>query len=140
MRLTRYRPTADPAVELSTTSMIDVVFLLLIFFIATTTFLAPERHLDPAIVVQQQAAGSGEIRIEPLLIELTIRDGIPVFQAGAHVSSDIDAIRPILQRYPDKQAGAWIRLSDQVPFSMAASAIQAAREAGFVAVSLVPAR
>lgn len=138
MRLTRYRPTANSQLELSTTSMIDVVFLLLIFFIATTTFLAPERLLKPAIIVKRQAPGTTNVRIEPLTIEIVRKGGEPVFRAGATFSSDIEQIRPILQQYPDKTAGAWIRLSDEVPFEMAASAINAARQAGFDAVSLVP--
>ncbi len=138
MRLTQYRPTSDPHIELSTTSMIDVVFLLLIFFIATTTFLAPERQLHPAIVVERQTPGSSDIRIEPLAIDLVMSDGTPQYRVGATMTSNLDGIRPILQQYPDKTAGAWIRLSDEVPFSMAASAINASKQAGFQSVSLVP--
>ena len=33
-------------IELSMTSMIDVVFLLLIFFLVTTTFVRPEKQLS----------------------------------------------------------------------------------------------
>jgi biopolymer transport protein ExbD len=126
--------------ELAPTSMIDVVFLLLIFFIATTTFLSPERQLRPAIVVERPAPGASEVNIEPLAIEIVQQDATPVFRIGATISPDMALLLPILEQYPDKSAGAWIRLSDEVPFSMAAVAINACQRAGFDAISLVPLR
>lgn len=137
MRLTRYRPGAAARIELSTPGMIDVVFLLLIFFIASTTFLSPERQLSPAITVDQRATGS-EFQLEPLEIEIRQQDGQPAYRSGATWSSRLSTLLPIIRGYPDKSAGAWIRLADDVPFRMAARAINTCRQEGFAAVSLVP--
>lgn len=138
MRLTRYRPFKAVGLELSTASMIDVVFLLLIFFLVTTTFLPPERQLDPAILVERQARGATSVNIEPLSIEIVRHEGIAVYRAGATIGQELSAIQPIIDQYPDKSSGAWIRLADDVPFGMAAVAVNACKEAGFQPVSLVP--
>ena len=140
MRLTRTRIIGDQKPDLSIAPLIDVVFLLLIFFLVTTTFVTPERELQPAIVVEHQAAGASPVRLEPLSIELVRRDGQAVFQVGATWSADLSVVQPIIDGYPDKESGAWVRLSDDVPFDLAAQAVNACRQAGFDAVSLVPFR
>jgi len=55
------------------TPMIDVVFLLLIFFMVTTTFLDPERQIDIELPI---AESGGEVTDVPDEIVLTIlQDG-----------------------------------------------------------------
>ena len=44
--------------EMQMTSMIDVVFLLLIFFMVTSSFQKAERELDPAIKVERQTGAA----------------------------------------------------------------------------------
>jgi biopolymer transport protein ExbD len=138
MRLTRYRPTETRGLDLSTASMIDVVFLLLIFFLATTTFLRPERQLDPAILVERRSAAATTMNIEPLEIEIVRVEGRAVYRVGATIGADLPTVASIIRNYPDKTAGAWVRMADDVPFGMAALAVNACRESGFEAVSLVP--
>ncbi len=140
MRLTRYRPTTHACLELSGTSLIDVVFLLLIFFMTTTTFLSAERQVQPSIVVERQFPGALKLNIEPLEIAIVRSEGVAVFRIGATESPDPEFLQQILARYPDPSAGAWIRLSDDVPFGMAAVAVNACEAAGFEAISLVPLR
>lgn len=138
MRLSKYRPTKDTSLELSTTSMIDVVFLLLIFFLVTTTFLTPERQLKPNIRVQENASSAAASDIEPVFVDIVRDNGIAVYRVGTTVTSDLEIISGILGRYPDKSAGAFVRLSDNCPFGMAAAAISRCRRAGFNNVSLIP--
>lgn len=138
MRLTRYRPLKAAGLELSTASMIDVVFLLLIFFLVTTTFLPPERELDPAILVERQAQGATSVNVEPLSIEIIRHEGVAVYRVGATIGTELAGIQSIIDQYPDKTAGAWVQLSDDVPFGMAAVAVNACKQAGFQPVSLVP--
>ncbi len=140
MRLTRYRPFKAAGLEMSTASLIDVVFLLLIFFLVTTTYLPPEHELDPAILVERQAKGASSVNIEPLSIEIVRHEGVAVYRVGATIGTELATIQPIIDQYPEKTAGAWIRLSDDVPFGMAALAVNACKAAGFQAVSLVPLR
>ena len=51
MKLTNRRHGSK--IDLQMTSMIDVVFLLLIFFMVTSSFNKAERELDPAIKTQR---------------------------------------------------------------------------------------
>ena len=138
MRLSKYRPNRESRLELSTTSMIDVVFLLLIFFLVTTTFLTPERQLKPNIPMVKETAASSDDDIEPAHVDIVRQNGIPVWQIGATVTTDLKIIRQILDQYPDKSGGAFVRLSDNCPFGMAAAAINACKQAGFTNVSFVP--
>ena len=55
-------------IELSMTSMIDVVFLLLIFFLVTTTFVRPEKQLLSSINVQEKSASDSSNDLEPAII------------------------------------------------------------------------
>ena len=70
---------------LNLTPMIDVVFLLLIFFMVATTFLDPEREID----LELPEAESGEVASETLdQIVINIqRDGTIVL-SGAPVDRD----------------------------------------------------
>ena len=47
------RARGDSSIELKLTPMIDVVFLLLIFFMVTTKFVAPERKI-PAFAAKKR--------------------------------------------------------------------------------------
>jgi len=138
MRLSKYRPTQETRLELSTTSMIDVVFLLLIFFLVTTTFLTPERQLKPNIQVQENASSSVTEDIEPAFIDILKDRGRPVYRLGTTVTANLEIVSQVLEKYPDKSRGAFVRLSDDCPFGMAAAIISRCRRAGFNNVSLIP--
>ncbi len=63
------------------TPLIDVVFLLLIFFMVSTTFLDPEREIE---VELPTAESSGEAGATPDELVLTvIEDGTIFFEGGA---------------------------------------------------------
>jgi len=49
-----------------------------------------------------------------------------------------DELENVLRAFPNKLDGAFVRVSDRAPFRMAATAIQACKDADFVAVSYVP--
>jgi biopolymer transport protein ExbD len=81
---------ADPAegeeMGLNLTSLIDVVFLLLIFFMVATTFLDPEREIGIELPAAENATVSEEVPDE--IIINVARDGAlslggaPVDRAG----------------------------------------------------------
>jgi len=87
----------EPVLEL--TSMIDVVFLLLIFFMVTTTFLDPEREID----VKLPAAESGtEPQKPPEEVVLNVRADGTVLHEGDELSRDelLRLLRVAAQRDP----------------------------------------
>ena len=59
---------------ISLTSLIDVIFLLLIFFMVTTTIIDPSRRLD--IQLPQAKAASAESQSTPVTIEIGQRGEI----------------------------------------------------------------
>ena len=70
MRLSS-RKRSEERMELSTTGMIDIVFLLLVFFLATASFLPPEKEIRPAISTEEKSSSASNdlekaIKITPL--------------------------------------------------------------------------
>lgn len=136
MRLTSQKLQREKQLELPMTSMIDVVFLLLIFFMTTSAFVKTERELDSGIKVNR-AAGSALEDFDPAVIDVIPADSGFVFRIGARDISTQQELTNVLRQFPNRDA-AFVRVSDQVPFDLAAAAIQACKSARFVTVSYVP--
>lgn len=67
---------SEEEVGISLTSLIDVIFLLLIFFMVTTTIIDPSRRLD--IQLPQAKAASAETKLLPVTIEINQHGDIVV--------------------------------------------------------------
>ena len=132
------RRSSSPS--LSMTSMIDVVFLLLIFFLVTTTFLRPEKQIATAIRPVEENSASRASDLEPAIVDVMMRGEQVMFRIGAILTNDIEEIEKVLASFDNKSEGAFVRVSDEVPFDAAAKAIGACRANGFNAVSYVPQR
>ena len=126
------RPTR---MELSMTSMIDVVFLLLIFFIVTTTFVRPERQVISAIKVNQQTAAAEMSNLDPAIVDIFLQNSQVVFRIGAVRTNDLEQVKKVLKRFENKSEGAFVRVADDVPFEAAARVVGACRASGFSSVS-----
>jgi biopolymer transport protein ExbD len=137
MRLTRHKPQATK-LELSMTSMIDVVFLLLIFFMITSSFIHTERNLDPAIRVERASPTRVASDLQPAMVEIARGESGFVYQLGARRFGSADELTEVLRQFDNKQDGAFVRVPDEAPFGMAAAAIQACKAARFVPVSYLP--
>lgn len=137
MQLTSHKNARSP-LDLPMTSMIDVVFLLLIFFMATTSVVKTERELDSGIQVQKQSSGKKATDWEPAIIDIVPAGGTFVFRLGSREVVTADELIEILRPFPNKEDGAFVRVHDDVPFDLPAAAIQACKTAGFSAVAYVP--
>jgi len=84
---------------LNLTPMIDVVFLLLIFFMVATTFLDPEREIDLELP-KAESGRSAEQVLEELVINV-MRDG-SVTLSGQQVDRDglLQVLRTSAQQDP----------------------------------------
>ncbi|MCP4080112.1 MAG: biopolymer transporter ExbD [Planctomycetaceae bacterium] len=138
MRLSKFKPTDGQSLELSTTSMIDVVFLLLIFFLVTTTYRPPEHQIRSNIRVNQQSSAATDNDIEPAVVEIVLENQTPTYRIGMTTTVDLEILSDVLDRYPDKTRGAFVQLSNECPFGMAAAAVARCHRAGFSQVSMVP--
>jgi biopolymer transport protein ExbD len=137
MRLTSRSGRHASKIELQMTSMIDVVFLLLIFFLVTMSFRKTERQLDPAVKVQRAAAASAS-DLAPAIIDVVRGEGGFVYRLGGREMTSDGELTDVLRQFDNKLDGAVVRATDEAPFDMAARAIQASKSAGFSLVSYVP--
>ena len=138
MRLTNRKSERGRKVELSMTSMIDVVFLLLIFFMVTSSFIKTERNLDPSIKLRESSTISAARDLEPAIVEVVRSGESFVYRLGGRDLSSTAQLTSLLRQFPNKLDGAFVRVSDEAPFRMTAAAIQACKDAEFALVSYVP--
>jgi len=122
--------------RLQMASMIDVVFLLLIYFMLTTTLDPPESELTPALTSSKPGTPTA---LQPQTIEHERSGDIDAFRVGQRVLADRDSLAAVLAELP-KDSGVIVRAPDTVSVDWPAAAIQAARDAGFDKVTYVPSR
>jgi len=138
MKLSSHKIERESSLELSMTSMIDVVFLLLIFFMVSSSFVKTERDLDSGIKVERQSASQQQSDFEPAIIDVVQSDGTFVFRLGSRDFATQQELTEVLRQFENKADGAFVRVSDDATFDMAAAAIQACKTAKFATVSYVP--
>ena len=132
------RQRGNRRIELSMTSMIDVVFLLLIFFLVTTTFLRPEQQVASAIKVNEQSATQARSELEPAIVDIFMQGKQTWFRLGAISTNNLEEVSKALKNFENKDMGAFVRVADRVPFEKAAQTIGTCRAAGFESVSYLP--
>ena len=98
MRLPNHPQTGS--LEVKMTPMIDVVFLLLIFFVWTSSFETPEFDLPSSLA--ESPAGGSEANTDELppveaydeiIVKLLVRDGLPVIELGGQRIESAAALR-----------------------------------------------
>lgn len=133
------RPKSSPKRlgALPMTSMIDVVFLLLVFFLVTSNFAAPENRVDTALRAEGRSGSVEEL--QPQIIEVLLNSQKqPVFRIGENTVTAQQSLTALLQRLPS-EGGVIVRGSDAVPVQAIADAMQAALDAGFDRRTYAPA-
>jgi biopolymer transport protein ExbD len=138
MKLSSHKLQRESRLELSMTSMIDVVFLLLIFFMTSSSFMRTERELDSGINVDRQTANEQQSDFEPAIVDIVRSNGDFVFRLGAREFATQQELTRVLRQFENKVDGAFVRVSDDAPFDKAAAAIQACKSARFLTVFYVP--
>ncbi len=117
--------------------MIDVTFLLLIYFMVTTVLAKPEDRLSPTLQTQQQATVDQAGDFQPQIVEVVLLDGQPAYRLGGSVFRTRPELSEALAALP-VSVGVFIKVFDPVPVGFAVGAFQAARDAGFEQVTYVP--
>lgn len=140
MRLSARSGKHSASLELSMTSMIDVVFLLLIFFMTTSSFSPTEREIDTGIrTVKATAAQMATQDLQPTIIEVVPGAGGDfVYRLGAREIASQTELTEQLRLLENQTAGAFVRCVDDAPFDMAVAAIQSCKSARFLNVTYVP--
>lgn len=122
---------------LNLSSMIDVTFLLLIYFIVTTVFTPSESMLSPALRLEEGAASQAQ-DFEPQIVTLEMQGMYPVYVLGGQVLSTRIEFANTISKLPI-EPGLIIRVQNDVPVGFALTAVQEARNVGFERVTYVPA-
>lgn len=125
-------------ITLNLASMIDVTFLLLIYFMVTTVLTKQEDRLSPTLQTENESPSGEQSDFQPQIVKVMNMDGEPVYQLGPRLLREARALRDALEGLP-KTAGVFVHVHDNVSVGFAVSAIQAARDAGFDQVTYVPA-
>ncbi|OED41616.1 biopolymer transporter ExbD [Endozoicomonas sp. (ex Bugula neritina AB1)] len=130
----KFRRQADTELPVNVTPLIDVVFLLLIFFMVSTTF-TKETHL--AIDLPES---SGEILQEqPKQIEITIsKDGELAVDGQGLVNSQLDTIKRALGKASkgNSKLPLIITADANTPYQSVVTAMDAAGQMGFANLSM----
>ncbi|MDG2219997.1 MAG: biopolymer transporter ExbD [Rubripirellula sp.] len=124
--------------ELKMTPMIDVVFLLLVFFVWTSSFEIPEFDLPSSIA--QPPAGGTEIStdtpppeaFDEIVVRLDRREAQLVIEVGSQSFPDIDALGIYLTEVLSLgvQPPVIVDPADQISMAVAVQVYDAARDAG----------
>ncbi len=124
--------------NLSLASMIDVTFLLLVYFMVTTVLTAPEDRLAPALKSAEASGAGVQADFSPQVIEVKMIDGAPAYRVGSRIVSQREVLEEVLSDLP-LEPGVFIEVSKGVSVGFAIAALQVARDVGFEKVTYVPA-
>lgn len=120
-------------VRLPLVGMIDVFFLLLVYFIVSTTLAIPEDELSAALRQQSEESASD---LQPQFVEVIAQGGSVVYKVGGQQLASQEELRELLSQLP-KEAGVFLQVDDAAPVWAAAAALQACHDAGYEKLTYV---
>ena len=135
MRIQRRNPPMRRLTHL--TSLIDVVFLLLIYFMVTSNLTRPEADLPSALKSDRQGGAAADLTPQIIWVERGA-DGRVAYRLGARLLFDKASLTAVLRELP-REAGVFVRGRPDVPWEAVAGALQACEDARFEKVTYVPA-
>ena len=80
--------------------MIDVTFLLLLYFMVTTVLAKPEDRLSPTLQTQRDSAVSSASDFQPQIVEVMHIDDAPGYRLGVGLFRDKAALTAALRGLP----------------------------------------
>lgn len=126
------------SVELKMTPMIDVVFLLLVFFVWTSSFETPEFDL-PSAIAQPPAGGAEVSDVQPttepfdeLVVRITLQDAEEVIELNGARVADLRQLQARLAEIIalGVQPPVIVDPAEQIRMNTAVKVYDAARAAG----------
>lgn len=120
------------SIGLDMAPLIDVVFLLLIFFILTSSFLHPSLELKLPKAVQ-----STETQPEHIVISVDKKQGIYVNTAQVVIESLKDHLEPLLASRKEKERDIHLRGDENMPYKLFVQIMDQARQAGAGQMNIV---
>lgn len=119
--------------ELNLIPLIDIVFMLLIFFIVTTTF-----NRDTEININLPTANSDPLKVDEKVVEISI-DGEGRFYINQQevINTEVETVKRALQKAAGelKDPPLIISADAKTPHQSVITAMDAARQLGFVHIT-----
>jgi len=131
------RNARSPEIQLASAGMIDIVFLLLIFFLVNSSFRPVERQVESDLT--DPAARSTSL-LEPLVIRLQASGNGFEFQVGGRRFPDRIQLKAWLQEWSDREHRVMVVGPAAAPVELSISTLNDLRLLGFKNVSYVPDR
>lgn len=126
--------------EISMTPMIDVVFLLLIFFICTANFQAPEQSLPTSLLLSGANLPDVPLEEVPDLERIVVESRVSASQVAWQVNQtpcpDLASLKQLLTTLAEVDSGLPVTLDPDsaTPLGDVINAYDAARAAGLLQV------
>jgi biopolymer transport protein ExbD len=124
MRLPTRHREGQGRLEVTMTPMIDVIFLLLIFFICTASFRSPERNLPTHLL--WRGSVRSEVEVDPevidlgeIVVKLIRHDGHTRWQINDVDYSRLAEVRAVLEKIKTLKADLPVILDVQASVPMA---------------------
>jgi biopolymer transport protein ExbD len=137
MRFLRPKP-AEGEAGLPLTSLIDIVFLLLIYFLVTARMTSGESQLQATLASQNKGSGPrSPLQPQVLSMKLDSKTGTVLYTLGDRSVSTQATLTNLLSTLP-KEGGLFVKVPDGVSVEAVAIAMQAAGDAGFTKINYVP--
>jgi biopolymer transport protein ExbD len=122
----RFRPTgADDEMRVELTSMTDIIFLLLIFFMISTTFEGARKSLDIQLPESTAAEAAQEVRQH--IIEMSVDDALRL--DGQPVTVQDLVPRLVQGGTPPLQQAVIIRADKRLPYGKVVAVLDLVRQA-----------
>ena len=124
-------------ITLNLASMIDVTFLLLLYFLVTTVLARPEDRLSSSLQTRSESAAGPTSDFQPQIVEVLMFEGAPAFRLGTQIMRDKASLAAAMKPLP-KSAGLFVHVFGDAPVWAVAAAFQAGHDVGFEQVTYVP--
>ena len=122
----QFSKDADEEIGISLTSLIDVIFLLLIFFMVATTLVDPSRKLD--VELPEAKSATADNKAKPVIIEMD--DNARITLNGQDVELNVlEAQLNILGQEGNK--AAILRADKRLDYGRVVEVLGFSRAAGF---------
>lgn len=133
----KFRSHQRPLPELNLTPLIDVVFLLLIFFMVSTTFTR-----ETQVEIELPTADTARAVVEQRLVEVSIdRDGRYYVNDNPLLEGDkptlLSALSGLVPEGGRDKVPFLIRADGQVPYQAVVTLMEVAGELGFVKMRVI---
>jgi biopolymer transport protein ExbD len=124
----------DEGVEVNLTPLIDVVFLLLIFFMVSTTF---DRHARLKVSLPESSAKASQQQKEPLVLSIDAKGNYFINDRQV-VNKTLDTLKQAIHKTigDDKDIAMVLRADANTPHQAVVRAMDAASQLGLSKLSI----